>query len=205
MNWMEWLGYLASLIILVSLLMSSIIKLRWINSIGSVIFTIYGFAIGAIPVAVMNLGIVIINGYYLFKIYTSKEYFELLEAHTGSNYLKAFTTFYKDDIKHFFGTSDFSIDQESLGLYILRDMVPAGVFIAKIIDDTTLDVKLDYAVPAYRDFKLGQYLYETKKSYFTNLGYTTLKATALNEQHAAYLKKMGFENEAEQEYVKKLI
>ena len=35
---LEWIGYTASLIVLVSLLMSSIKKLRWINLFGALIF-----------------------------------------------------------------------------------------------------------------------------------------------------------------------
>lgn len=74
-NWLEWLGYLASLLVLISLLMNSIIKLRWINLLGSSIFSFYGFLIAALPVGFMNLGIVLINIYHLVKIYRSKEYF----------------------------------------------------------------------------------------------------------------------------------
>lgn len=37
-NFLEILGYIASLIVLISLLMSSIIKLRWINLLGSAVF-----------------------------------------------------------------------------------------------------------------------------------------------------------------------
>jgi hypothetical protein len=74
-NWLEWLGYLASLIVLISLLMNSILKLRWINLLGSSIFSLYGFLIGALPVGFMNLGIALINIYHLIKIYHSKEYF----------------------------------------------------------------------------------------------------------------------------------
>ncbi len=72
-NWLEWLGYLASLIVLVSLLMSSIVKLRWINLLGSSLFSLYGFMIGALPVGFMNLGIVFINIYYLIQIYRTNE------------------------------------------------------------------------------------------------------------------------------------
>ena len=72
-NWLEWLGYLASLIVLISLLMSSIVKLRWINLVGSSLFSLYGFLIGALPVGFMNFGIALINIYYLIQIYRTKE------------------------------------------------------------------------------------------------------------------------------------
>lgn len=61
MDYKEWLGYIASLIVLISLLMSSVKKLRWINLLGSLTFAVYGFLINALPVAVMNAGIVGIN------------------------------------------------------------------------------------------------------------------------------------------------
>ena len=42
------------MIIVVSLLMSSIIKLRWINLAGALIFCVYGFLINAAPVCASN-------------------------------------------------------------------------------------------------------------------------------------------------------
>ena len=64
---MDYLGYAASLIVLISLLMSSIKKLRWINLAGALLFGIYGFMIQSLPTGFMNLGIVIIDIYYLVK------------------------------------------------------------------------------------------------------------------------------------------
>ena len=43
---LEWVGYLGSVLVSVSLTMSSIVKLRWFNLVGAGIFSFYGFAIG---------------------------------------------------------------------------------------------------------------------------------------------------------------
>lgn len=67
-NYIEWIGYLASLLIVVSLTMSDIVKLRIVNSIGCVVFVTYGILVGAYPVIVSNFAIVIINIYYLYKM-----------------------------------------------------------------------------------------------------------------------------------------
>lgn len=64
----EILGYLASIFIACSLLMKDIKKLRYINSIGCILFVIYGIIIEAYPVALMNGFCVLINLYYLIKI-----------------------------------------------------------------------------------------------------------------------------------------
>lgn len=68
----EWLGFIASFIILVSLLMSEIKLLRWINLIGALLFGIYGVLISSTPTMFMNFGIVAINIYYLTKMYGQK-------------------------------------------------------------------------------------------------------------------------------------
>ncbi|ABN60418.1 MULTISPECIES: YgjV family protein [Shewanella] len=65
----EWVGYLASVVVAISLMMSNIKKLRWWNLIGAALFVAYGVAIGAYPVALVNFFIVLIDTYYLVKLY----------------------------------------------------------------------------------------------------------------------------------------
>jgi uncharacterized protein with PQ loop repeat len=65
----EWIGYLASILITISMFMKDIFKLRFINLIGCILFTIYGLIIGAYPVAVANGIIVFVNLYYLYKLF----------------------------------------------------------------------------------------------------------------------------------------
>ncbi|MGM9934357.1 YgjV family protein [uncultured Clostridium sp.] len=66
--WIEYVGYAASILIGISMFMKNIIKLRFINLIGSILFTIYGFIINAYPVAIVNLVIAFTNIYYLYKL-----------------------------------------------------------------------------------------------------------------------------------------
>ncbi len=190
--WLEWLGYLASLIVLISLLMSSIIKLRWINLIGSTVFALYGFLIGALPVAFMNIGITVINIYYLVKIYGSKEYFKLLPLQTSSKYFNYFLEFYKEGIQKYMNISDFNLENSDISFYILRNTVPAGIFTGSRYNEDTLKIDLDFVTPEYRDFKIGTYIYETRKDYFLDAGYSKLICLSPNEKHIKYLKKMGF-------------
>ena len=68
----EWVGYAASALIVISLIMTSVVKLRVVNTAGCVLFVVYGFIVGAYPVAVSNLLIVLINLYHLYKIKSTK-------------------------------------------------------------------------------------------------------------------------------------
>lgn len=200
---LEWIGYVASAIVLVSLLMSSIVRLRWINLVGAAVFAFYGFMVGVLPAALMNVGIVIIDVYYLAKIYWSKEYFQILPVDEDSRYLKQFLAFYRDDMTSFQPVELTDPKQADLKFYILRNMEIAGVFLARKTEDQTAEVLLDYAVPRYRDFQLGTYLFEANKDEFIAAGVTRLVATSSSDSHTRYLIKMGFV-EQEDQFVKTL-
>ena len=64
----EWIGYLASILIVISLMMTNILRLRIINTIGCVTFVVYGLLVGAYPVALSNFEIILINMYNLYKL-----------------------------------------------------------------------------------------------------------------------------------------
>ncbi len=68
MEWIEWIGYVASAVIAGSLLMTNIKRLRTINSIGCVLFVVYGALVGAYPVVFSNAVIFLINMYQLWKL-----------------------------------------------------------------------------------------------------------------------------------------
>ena len=68
----EWVGYSASLFIVISLTMTSIVKLRIINSIGCLLFVIYGLNVKAYTVVISNALIIMINIYNLYMLFKSK-------------------------------------------------------------------------------------------------------------------------------------
>lgn len=66
--YIELFGYLGSFLVVVSMLMSSITRLRIINMIGSVISATYALVIGAFPMVLMNMSLIMINAYNLIKL-----------------------------------------------------------------------------------------------------------------------------------------
>jgi len=62
----ELIGYAASAMVLLAFLMKDIKKLRIINSIGCILFVIYGVLLDSIPVIITNAAILLVNFYYLF-------------------------------------------------------------------------------------------------------------------------------------------
>ena len=64
----DLIGYLASGLVVLSLLMTSVLRLRVIGLFGATVFTAYGLLIGAIPVVVTNGVIIFVHGYHLARL-----------------------------------------------------------------------------------------------------------------------------------------
>ncbi|MBT8215646.1 MAG: hypothetical protein KJO17_02205, partial [Acidimicrobiia bacterium] len=53
-------------------------------------------------------------------------------------------------------------------------------------------IRLDYVIPAYRDLKVGRFLYSSKSSIFANPRITHVESPAGTAEHRRYLERMGF-------------
>jgi len=192
-NWVDWLGYLASLVVLISLTMSSILRLRWINMLGCFLFAYFGYLVSSPPVLFANLGIAAINIYFLYKIYSTKEEFKIINASTDSEYYRHFLNVNSKEISKQIGMD--ALKKEHTALYMLRDNDIAGVLIGEQDGKGALDIKLDYVIPRYRDYKLGKYFFTDHPEFFRERGITTLRTTAEDDAHRLYLEKIGFERQ----------
>jgi hypothetical protein len=69
----EWIGYAASLVLMISFLMKNINTLRIINSIGALLFVAYGIMLAiSWPIIISNTFILGVNTYYLTKHFRNK-------------------------------------------------------------------------------------------------------------------------------------
>ena len=195
----EMIGYLGSILVLVSMLMSSVVKLRVINTIGSGIFAAYALMIHSYPTALMNACLVGINVYNLVRLNQKDRAYDLTEAATGDCLLGYLLDHYREDILTYF--PGFTGAGEGDRAYIVCCKGnPAGVLLGTDNGQGTLQVLLDYSTPTYRDCSIGAYLYSKLPSRGVH---TLVFAGAAAQAHAAYLTKMGFarENGA---YIKRL-
>jgi len=189
---LELVGYIASILVAVSLMMSSILRLRIINLAGSVAFTVYGLMIHAYPVAVVNFIIVIINLHYLRQMLGAREYFKLLEVRPEAEYLRYFLDFHRAEIQRFLPGFAYAPSERTAVFFVLRDMIPAGVFIGALEADGVLRVELDFVISQYRDFKTGRYLFREQAEFFRARGIRQIVSPGGEPTHAAYLRRMGF-------------
>lgn len=194
MNWVELLGYAASVVVAVSLTMNSIARLRALNLVGSASFALYGWLVGAYPVLAVNGFIAVVNVVFLLKMQPGhSEAFELLTiARPDNRYLGRFLEFHDQDIRRFFPHFDLEKLHEPRMVFILRDMAPVGLVICERSDPESLTVALDYVVPSHRDFRCAEYFYRAWDKVVAGEGVSRFLARTEVPAHAKYLRRMGF-------------
>jgi len=185
-------GIAASLVIVTSLLMRSVLRLRMIGLVGASMMVVYGILLRSAPVAGLNSVNVCIHLYYIRQMLRAKHYFKLLEVDRDSTYIKEFLAFYRGDIAKFLPDFEYRPDRIDLVYLILRNLQPVGLFVMERDASGRALVKLDYVIPGYRDLKAGQFLYRELEQLLPAKHVTTLYSVPGDEVHQGYLKRMGF-------------
>lgn len=188
----EVVGYVASALVVLSITMRSILRLRLIGLVGSTAFLVYGILIDAIPIVITNAVIMGIHLWFLRKLLRKTEIFSLLRVRPESAYLGRFLDFHQTEIQRYQPGFGLEANEDTRIWFILRDLLPAGLFIAQPHPDGSLEIKLDYAIPQYRDLKLGRWVYSGESGMFADDRPRSLWMAHWSDTHDAYLERMGF-------------
>lgn len=186
----ELIGYAGSILVVVSLAMSSVIRLRVANLAGSIIFTLYGALIGSIPVLVTNVVIAGLNMYHLRNEFRTRDQLGVVPVEADDRFLAAFVDHYRADLGSF-GSAD--PEHADVRFVLLRDTTMAGVFLGRRDGADRLSVLVDYVAPPYRDLRSGESLYHDGGARFADLGYRTLVVPRADDRQRDYFAAMGFD------------
>jgi len=191
----ELVGYLASLLVVLSLSMTSVVRLRLISLLGSLTFTVYGALIESAPIIITNAAIAVINVWFLRKEFapgTSRGR-DLGVSHIrpDSPFLADFVSFHLDDIHRFQPDFHMPAGDDVVTLVLMREGLPAGLLVGRRTGDV-LTIDLDYVLAPYRDSRIGRWLYGPGADVFRDDGIEMLRSAADTDTHQAYLQRVGF-------------
>lgn len=192
MNWLEIFGYCGSVVVAVSLMMKSMIKLRWLNLLGATLFSIYGLLVNAYPVFALNGFIALADLYYLIIMYKTKSNFHIIETNSDDLILNKFIEFYFNDIKKFFIDFEKDLIKDNQNIFIFRNMLPVGLICYKTISSDEIEIIIDYAIEDYRDLGNSLYVMSGENNYLKSKGIKKIYAKTGLKVHNNYLKKIGF-------------
>lgn len=190
LTWVDLIGYLASALVVASLAMTSVVRLRIVSLVGSVVFVGYGVALGSIPVIITNTAVAAINVWFLRKEFSAHRDLGAVPIAADAPFLQDFLRSHAADIAHFH--PEFTTPgPDDLVLLLTRNGLPAGVFVGTR-DGDTLHLRLDYVMSAYRDSRIGTWLYGRGTTAFTDAGVSRIVATRPSPDVRSYLQRVGF-------------
>jgi hypothetical protein len=192
----EVVGYLASALVVVSLSMSSVVKLRLISLCGSVTFVVYGSLIGAPPIVIANVVIAGINIWFLRNELGGHRDLGASVIPATAPFLADFLRYHQDEILHFQPTFQ-PPAHDDLVLLLTRDGLPAGV-VAGRQAGSDLHVTLDFVLKPYRDSRLGGWLYGKGSAILRAQGIRRLTTWAGDDDHQSYVERVGFRPDGDQ-------
>lgn len=193
MNPVELIGYLASALVVLSLTMRSIVRLRVLSTIGGVVFTAYGLLIGSWPIVLTNTAVALVNIWNLRRELAPTSAIGAVAIEPDAPFLTDFLGANAAEIR----TSQPDYHPSATDGFVrllTRDGLPAGVLIGEPAG-SELHVKLDFVTPAYRDSQVARWLFGPGRRTFTDAGFTRLVASAPTAMHRHYLEFVGFHPE----------
>lgn len=185
----ELIGYVASLLVVTSLAMTSVVKLRFLSLAGSIAYVAYGLFLPAFPVVLANAIIAGLNVWYLAREFSSNKKLGAVPIAVDAPFLADFLGAREDDLRKF--QPGFDLAGKDAAWLLTRDGLPAGALIGRR-EGGDLRIDLDYVTPPYRDSQLGRWLYGPGSKVLRREGIRRLLTDPGTAEHRRYLDSMGF-------------
>lgn len=185
--YLELFGYLGTALVLISMMMTSVVKLRIFNLAGSVISMIYALCTGTWPVVLLNFGLAGIQVTQLIRLRKVKVSFTQVEAGQDDKLLLHFLDSCREDIDTYFPGYVYAPGAGKQVRMVYDGMEAVGVLVG-VAEGETFRAELDYVTRKYRDCSIAVFLLECLKE----AGYKAVEEPKVSQAHDQYLTKMGF-------------
>lgn len=185
--YVELIGYFGTCLVIISMLMPSVVKLRIINTGGSLVFAIYALMIKSYPTAAMNTSIIFINLFSLYRIFKRHREYTVVKTSIEDVFVRYFLSTYEMDIKKSFPVVNKAIPYAHAYL-VCRGTDVAAIFLGTSAPDGAVSIKLDYVTPTYRGTSVEQYLW----TWFSAQNLTKFIVDSPSPEYCKRLKKMNF-------------
>lgn len=201
----ELVGYVASALVVTSLAMASVVRLRSISLVGSLTFVVYGSLIGSLPIIVTNSAIAVLNLWFLRIELGHRRDLGAIVVPADSPFLIDFVQFHLPDIERLQPGFEMvaADDPAAMCIVLTREGLPAGAVIGRRTSDGDLEVRLDYVLRAYRDSRLGRWLFGPGAKVLRDRGIVRVVTAPGDDHHRRYLRQVGFARDGDR-YVREL-
>lgn len=197
MPWLEIIGWIGSILVVLSLMQARLLRFRWMNLIGAAIATFYNAWVGIWPFAAMNGAIAIIDIYWLIRLYREAHdsaVYEVVEVAPSDAYLGRVLEVHQADIAatHPGFSRDLLLDaRQRWAWLVVRGDETVGVVVVWDAGDGSGVVELDWVSPRFRDFTPGEFVHR-QSSIFAAKGLHRVVVETPPASAREYLRRVGF-------------
>lgn len=186
--YIEIFGYIGTALVLISMMMTSVGALRVVNVAGSVITVIYALLVQAYPVMLLNIGLILINGWQLIRLFRFKYVYHCERTDVMDGRVEQFLLRYGEDIDRYFPNYSACVGGCSEAYIVYAGKKEVGLLLGAKTGET-FSVLVEYAVPYYRNRSVAEFLYTFLR------GEGIKRLTCVPSQiprRCRYLSRMGF-------------
>jgi hypothetical protein len=197
----EIIGWVGSVLVVVSLMQARVLRFRALNLTGSVIATIVNAVLGVWSFAAMNAAIAVIDVFWLSRLLRGRHdaaVYQVIEVAAQDGYLRHVLTVHGADIARFYPS--FRVDgaeqsRERSAFLVLRGDETVGVVVVRDDGDGVGVVELDYVTQRFRDFTPGEFVYR-RSGVFQDKHLRRLVVTPDAHGSRDYFARVGFRSVA---------
>ncbi|HKJ11123.1 MAG TPA: hypothetical protein VJ976_01895 [Ornithinimicrobium sp.] len=190
-NWLEVLGWTGSVVLVISLLQTRILRLRLINLAGSLILAFYNVVIEVWPMVGLNVVLSLINVFYLVTMLRTRHdptVYTVLEVDPDDRYLQHLLSVHSEDIHRSFpGFTEVQAHQSAF--LIVHGDEAVGVVVIEDAEPGVAQIVLDWVTLRYRDSTPGEFVFR-RSEIFSRRGYS--RVVTAPETKEAYYPRIGF-------------
>ena len=162
MVWLEVVGWLGSVLVVLSLMLAGVWRFRVLNLTGALIATGYNAVLGIWPFAAMNAAISVIDVYWLVRLQRERHdetVYQVVEVGPDDAYLAHTLRTHAADIARFYPSFDHPGPAARHAFLVLKGDETVGVVVVQDRGDGDAHIELDYVTPRFRDFTPGEFVY----------------------------------------------
>ena len=159
-HWLDLLGWLGSVLLVVSLLQTRVLRFRVLNLAACLSLVVFNALIEVWPMVGMNLATSTINVWFLVRLLRDRHderAFHVLQVLPHDAYFQHFLAVHDDDIRRihpaYAGT-----EADDLAFQVEKGDETVGVVLIRREGDVAR-VQLDYVTPRFRDFSPGEFVW----------------------------------------------
>jgi hypothetical protein len=196
---MDVVGWIGSAILVLSLAQTRVLRFRALNLFAALLLVVFNVAVAVWPMAAVNAVIAVVDAYVLIRLTRARHddrAYEVVPIGTDQAYLQYLLTRHAKDVVRFNPALARDVQQvrrdAELAFLTLNEGETVGFVLARRTGRPgEAQVLLDYALPRFRDFTPGEFVFRSDGP-FPCLGVSRVLAPQGMQGASAYLAAVGF-------------